>query len=169
MPASINTISIRNFVDRAKDWAKYLAARRVHIIIVTLIGGIAGLLVALFSKPTYTGNLTFVLSSESNPSGELMALASQFGFSFGSKNNAFDGENIIKLFESKRMFKRALFQKIPQNNQLLINEICREDNFFKDWSEEPRLKPLIPFTINDSAATGVKDSLITEVYKYSLN
>src|SRR4051812_43832951 len=163
MPASINTISIRNFVDRAKDWAKYLAARRVHIIIVALIGGIAGLLVALFSKPTYTGNLTFVLSSENNPSGNLLALANQFGLSFGSKNNAFDGENIIKLFESKKMFQRALFQTIPQNNQLLINEICREENFFKDWAKEPRLQSLIPFTIKDSAAIGVKDSLIKEV------
>ncbi|TKK68030.1 hypothetical protein FC093_12515 [Ilyomonas limi] len=168
MPASINYISIKNFVAKAKDWIRYLAARRVRIVIVALIGGIIGLMVALFSKPTYTGNLTFVLSSESNPSGGLMALANQFGLSFGSKNNAFDGENIIKLFESKKMFERALFQTIPQNNQLLINEMCREENFFKDWQKEARLQPLIPFTISDTAATGVKDSLITEVYKYAL-
>ncbi len=168
MPASINYISIKSFVARAKDWAAYLWLRRIRIIVMAFVGGILGLMVALFSKPTYTGNLTFVLSSESNPSAGLMALASQFGLSFGSRNNAFDGENIIKLFESKRMFKRALFQKIPQDNQLLINEICNEENFFKDWQKKSRLKPLIPFTVNDTAATGVKDSLITEVYKYAL-
>jgi hypothetical protein len=168
MLASINYISIKNFVAQAKDWAKYLAVRRVRIITVALIGGILGLMGALFSKPTYTGNLTFVLSSENNSGSGLMALASQFGLTFGSKNNAFDGENIIKLFESKKMFERALFQTIPQNNQLLINEICREEKFFKDWQKEPQLKSLIPFTINDTATLGIKDSLITEVYKYAL-
>ncbi len=168
MPASINAISIKNFVAKAKDWAKHLAARRVRIMVVAATGGILGLMVAFFSKPTYTGNLTFVLSSERNPAGGLMALANQFGLSFGTKNNAFDGENIIKLFESKKMFESALFQTIPQNNQLLINEICREEQFFNDWEKEARLKPLIPFSANDTAATGVKDSLVTVVYKYAL-
>src|SRR5207237_9353536 len=40
--------------------------------------------------------------------------------------------------------------------------------FFTRWQKEPRLKPLIPFTMNDTAAIAVKDSLITAVYKYAL-
>lgn len=168
MPASINTISIKNFIAKVRDWVEYLVKRRMLIIVVALTGGMLGAAVSFFSKPTYTGNLTFVLSSEQNPTGGLMALASQFGLSFGSKNNAFDGENIIKLFESKKMFAKALFQKIPSNKQLLINEICREEGFFEDWAKAGRLKQLVPFVVSDTAKGGVKDSLITEVYKYAL-
>ncbi len=170
MAVGINYISIKNTAYKLKDWAKYLFARKISIAITGFVGCLLGFLIAVTSKPSYTGNLTFVLSSSDNASsgGTLLALANQFGFNFGNSNNAFSGENILQLFRSKKMFQRALFKTIPDTHELLINRVGNTEFFFKDWKKEKRLATLIPFTLNDAEATGLKDSLIGEIYKYSL-
>lgn len=168
MPAEINYVSIRRFVDKAKEWLNYLFAKKITLIVTALIGASLGFIVAATSKPTYTGNLTFVLSSDNASGGGLLALANQFGFSFSNNNNAFSGENILLLFRSKKMFQKALFKPIPGTDELLINRIGSDESFFTKWQKEKRLANLVPFTKADAAATGVKDSLIGEIYYYTM-
>ena len=167
MPVEINYISIRRFADQMKDWTRYLFAKKTSIAIAAVLGCALGFIIAFTSKPSYTSNLTFVLSSDNSSGGGLLALANQFGFSFGNSNNAFSGENILLLFRSKKMFQRAFFKTIPDSHELLINRIGNNEYFFKRWKKDKRLAPLIPFTIHDVEATGIKDSLIGEIYQYA--
>lgn len=167
MPVEINNVSIRRFADKVKDWAKYLFSKKISIAIVALIGGLSGFFIALKSKPSYTGSLTFVLSPDNNTGNGLLALANQIGLSFGNtSNSAFVGENILLLFQSKKMFEQALFKTLPGTNELLINRIGNEESFFTDWKKDKRLAHLIPFQKTDLDSTGIKDSLVEIIHQH---
>ena len=137
---------------------------------MALIGGISGFCIAITSKPTYTGNLTFVLSPDNNASGgSLLALTNQLGLSFGNNsNNAFVGENLLLLFQSKKMFKEAFFKVLPGTNELMINRIGSNESFFKTWKKDSRLASSIPFPLDDAEQPGIRDSLVEVIHQYVL-
>src|SRR5262245_35164677 len=104
MTAAEKEISLKDFVKGIIDWFKFLFSKWLIIGIVAAIGAGLGVLYAYTAKPTYTASLSFVLSNKSSSGGSLMGLASQFGFDLGGSNiDAFSGDNIIALMQSRRM------------------------------------------------------------------
>ncbi len=135
------------------------------LAVSTVIGVMAGYVVAVVSKPTYTGQLTFVLSSENKPTG-LSGVASQLGVDFGSSgtNNAFAGDNILTLFKSERMIKAALLKKPESQDEILANLLMKEYKLDESWAKSERLKKLLPFPADAAAITPVQDSLLRELH-----
>ncbi len=164
MQVEVNYISLKSFANEIKEWIRYLYFKRKFILIAAFIGFSLGLLTAFFREPTYKGELTFVLSTENTPASALSAIANQFGLSFSNSQNAFMGENIIQLFQSKKMIQRALFQTIPTNGELIINQIGKSGGFFEKWGKKTYLRSSIPFTLKDTNSVGTKDSLIRKIY-----
>lgn len=146
-----------------KEWSSYIWSKWKLILLVAVIGGVLGLVFALFKKVTYKSELTFVLSNEDN--NALSSLTSQFGLSLGGSNDAFSADNIVNLFTSRKMVQWALFQKVPNTNQKLLDIYVKENKLDKEWSKEQRLQHVLPFPDNMEKVSPLQDSLLREIHK----
>lgn len=168
MPENNDEISLKELVIKIRGWINYLLNKWYLLVIAGIIGGALGFAYAYSSKPKYEAKTTFVLSSDNKTSG-LMGLASQFGVDMGGGgNDAFSGENIITLFKSRLLVQRALFKKLPENNDLLINHYCKVHGLDKAWDTKERTKHAYPFPPNVNL-TPVQDSLIREIHQAIVN
>lgn len=158
-------ISMQDVFSGIKRFFRFIFSNWIVLLLGSIIGGSAGFLITRLSKPKYTAELTFVLSSDAKGGG-LSSLASQFGLDFGmsSGNDVFSGENIITLFKSKKMIKAVLFKNPPGSNDNLINIIARDLKLDKKWEKKDRTKNLFPFPKDMAQLTPVQDSLFREVY-----
>ena len=157
-------ISLSEILRRVNSIFQYLLSKWIFLLLVALIGGAIGWVVALQTKPTYNGKLTFVLSTGSKEGG-LSGLASQFGLDMSSgSNDVFSGDNIITLFKSQRMIKAVLFKRPPHSNDNLVNIIVKEWQWDKQWEKNDRIKKQFPFPIDTSLLNPIQDSLLREVH-----
>jgi len=76
---------------------------------VGVTAGIGGIIYAAYQKPEYKSHLTFALDEGDNGSGmgNILNLASQFGFSIGSEKDIFSGDNILTIMKSRRMVEKV--------------------------------------------------------------
>ncbi len=156
-------ISLREIILRLKSWYVYLKSKWLLLFIIGILGAAIGLLYAIFQKPKYTGELTFVLSSNSQSSG-LVGLAGQFGLDIGTSNSdVFSGDNIVELFKSRRIMKGALFRYLPDSSQTLINYIIDTTGLQKKWLANERFQNLLPFPADVNKLTPIQDSLVSKV------
>jgi len=161
---SNDEITVKELFLKIKSVFIFLLSKWLILLIAGIIGGGVGLLIAIYTKPTYTGKLTFVLSTGSKEGG-LSGLASQYGFDMGSSgNDVFSGDNILTLFKSQRMLKLVLFKKPPARNDILANIIVKEWEWDKKWMEKKRINNQFPFPKDTAKLTPVQDSLVREVY-----
>ena len=153
----------RLFVD-AKDLFAYLLSKWYLIAIVGVLGGLLGIVYAYMKTPTYTGDLTFVLADGNTPSG-LSSLVSQFGIDFNSGgNDVFSQDNVMYLMTSRKMLSRALFRKLPDSSETLINLYIQSEKLEQNWKKDARIAKAYPFPSNYAALTPLQDSLFKEIY-----
>lgn len=158
-------ISLKEILLIIKEWYKYLLSKFLVILIVGIIGGVCGLLVAIFSKPKYSASLSFILANSNQSNSGLLGIASQFGIDLSSNSNdVFTGNNIIALMKSRTMVQQALLKKPVGNNQSLLNIFCIDNQLNKSWSKDERLKRAYPFPDSASQMSPVQDSLFREIY-----
>ncbi|HAI84715.1 MAG TPA: hypothetical protein DCL43_13705 [Chitinophagaceae bacterium] len=156
-------ISFIDVVNKVVAFIKLLLRNWLFLGCCSLVGGIIGIAIAFYTKPTYEAKSVFVLSNQPRSSG-LMNLASQFGFSLGNSGaDAFSDDNILSLFRSVYLSERVLFKKLPNTNDNLINLYCRSLQLDKGWAKKDRLKHAFPFPLSPKLMTGVQDSLFREV------
>lgn len=71
--ADTNEISLKEILIKLKEWFAYLFSKWLIILIVGIIGGVLGLLYAIFSKPKYEASLSFILANNNeNNSGSTL-------------------------------------------------------------------------------------------------
>ena len=158
-------ISFREVVKQTETYIRYLFSKWLIIVIVGIIGGILGLIYAFTTKPTYTASLNFVLSSGSSSGGSLLGFANQFGINLGSSgDDVFSGDNIITLMQSRRMVQQALFTKLPNRNQSLINMLIEDEKWNEGWAENGRLKNVYPYPSTSDKMSPVQDSIFRKIY-----
>lgn len=142
---------------------KYLLRRKYVILAIAVIGAVLGYVYAVNKDPKYDASLTFVMSAESRSMG-LGSLASQLGFDAGGGSDLFAGDNILTLFKSRKMVKRALFNEVPGKKETLINFFVKEFEINEYWSKNPRIKNAFPFPADTISLSGIQDSLIREIH-----
>lgn len=165
-----NEISLKELFFKISSLVRFLFSKWLILLIAGIIGGAIGLLIAIYTKPTYTANLTFVLAAGSK-SDNLSGIANQFGFDIGGSggNDIFSGDNILTLFKSERMLKLVLFKKPPAGKDNLANMIVREWKWDKSWMKKKRTSDQFPFPDDTAKLTLVQDSLLREVYNRILD
>ena len=158
------TLSFRRLFIDARELFAYLLRKWFIIAIVGIAGALCGILYAYLKKPTYTGELTFVLSDGNTPTG-LSSLVSQFGIDFNSGgNDVFSQDNVMYLMTSRKMLSRALFKKLPDSSETLVNLYIRSEKLDEGWKNNPRLAKTYPFPASYAALTPLQDSLFKEMY-----
>lgn len=164
MSSEEKEISFKEFIDKIAEWIKYLFSKWMIIGVVAAVGAGLGVLYAYLAKPTYSASVSFVLSNQVSSGGGLMGLANQFGIDLGGGgNDAFSGDNIIALIESRKMVQQVLLEK-PEGKESLLNTLAAQMKLDEAWANNDRTKNAFPFPSDTSKMTLVQDSLFREVY-----
>ncbi len=164
MAVNNQTFSFRRMVTNATVVITYLLRKWLLIVIIAVLGALAGVLYAYLSKPKYTGELNFVLSDNSSQ-GSLTSLASQFGLDLsGSGNDVFSQDNVMVLMSSRKILSRALFKNLPDTKQSLINLYVQTEKLDKKWKNDEHLQNAYPFPQDYNQLTPLQDSLFKELY-----
>jgi hypothetical protein len=144
-------ISLKELIQKIKEWIAYLKTQWKLIIGIAALGGIIGFVYASFQKPSYLATTTFVLEEDKGGGmGGAMGLASSFGFDLGGGGGGlFTSSNIIELMKSRLVVEKTLLNPV----QIAGKEISLADYYIqindlrKSWSEKPPLAN-INFPVN---------------------
>jgi hypothetical protein len=163
-------ISLKELIEKGKDWFFYLLSNWKIVILAGIIGCSIGLAYAYSKKPIYTASLSFALEDEGSGGGlgGALGLASQFGFDLGgSGGGAFEGSNLIELFKSRRVIEQTLLTPVEyKGKKMSIAEMFIQLNEWRDgWKENPKLKTIqfLPHSDREKF-TRVHDSILGVIY-----
>ncbi|TKC00452.1 Wzz/FepE/Etk N-terminal domain-containing protein [Pedobacter cryophilus] len=163
---SDENISLRELIIIFKKWYLLLLNKWKTILLVSFLGGLLGLILAIIIKPTYTAETTFVLEEGDKTSlGQYSGLASMVGLDLGGgSGGVFQGDNILELYKSRTMIKQTLLTKDTFNNKLqfLIDRYIQFNNLREKWRNQKELSE-ITFDTNFSNYTRLQDSVIGKI------
>lgn len=133
-------LTMKEFVLRISHLIGILWSLRWPLILFTFFGGGLGFAYAhFFETEKYTSRLTFVVEEKSGGAGNLMGLASQFGFDLGSSGGSmFSSDNLMLLLNSRKILESALLQPLAAyNGEHLLNEYIK--NQYKEELEAGKI------------------------------
>jgi len=140
-------ISLKDLILRVGRFFSYLRSKWILLCIFMILGGIIGFAYAWSKKPVYVASTTFVLDdgSSNTGGGSIAGLASIVGLDLGNNGGGiFQGDNILELYKSRAMIKKALLTEVEYNGkrQLLIERFIEFKGFRQGWEKSPALKNL---------------------------
>ena len=116
-------ISLKELIVKIKDWVAFLKSKWKAIFVIGVIGGLIGLSIALFEKPTYKAVLTFAMEEDKGSGGAglsgALGLASSFGIDLGGTGGggAFAASNLSELMKSRLLVEKVLLEPIVINGK----------------------------------------------------
>jgi len=171
METQNDEISLRELLDKAKEWYLYLLSQWKVIVLAGLVGASIGLAYSLTTKPVYTASLTFALEDEKSGGGGLgsaLGLASSLGIDLGgSGGGAFSGSNLNELFKSRTIVEKTLMQPVVSGTDTisLAEMYLRINGSRESWSDNPKMKAIqFPPLTKRKYFTRVHDSIMGVMY-----
>lgn len=173
-------ISLKQLLTGVNVWIRYFVSNWLVVASVSLVGGILGITYAVLKKPEYVAITTFVLESGDNNSGGLgqyAGIASMVGIDLGGGGGGiFQGDNILELYKSRAMIRKALLSRnLAYSKALLIEEYIKINHLDDEWKDMVVMKALrfeadtsiLPSPTfhanNQSSLTRLRDSVINKV------
>ncbi|GAA4311464.1 Wzz/FepE/Etk N-terminal domain-containing protein [Compostibacter hankyongensis] len=164
-------ISLKELFLKVGEWWCYLLGRWKLILLVVILGAVAGLLWSVLSPVKYKASLTFVLDENDNSTlSSYAGLASQFGVNLGNAGSGslFQGDNIIQFLQSRLMIENALMTSGSFGGK----ETTLADNFLS-WSslgkklkKDPVLKAVhFPIGLSRDQFSLEQNKVMRSVYK----
>ncbi len=166
-------ISLKELILKIKEWFSFLKSRWETIFLAAVIGGLIGLTIAWFEKPTYKATLTFAMEEDKGGGGGLsgaMGLASSFGIDLGGAGSggAFAASNLTELMKSRLIVEKVLLSPILIKGKTitLAEYYIQINELRKAWEKKPALIN-IQFLVNDdrSKYSLQQDSILKEIHK----
>ncbi|MGO4770975.1 Wzz/FepE/Etk N-terminal domain-containing protein [Flavobacterium sp. W22_SRS_FK3] len=172
LPVKNDEISLRELIQKGKEWWDYLLSKWKIILIAGIIGAALGLACSFSKKPIYTATLSFALEDEKSGGGGLgsaLGLASSFGFDLGgSGGSIFTGSNLTELFKSRTMVEKTLLSPVViEGKTISLAEMYIKNNEWrKKWKDNPKFASLefLPNS-NRKLYTRVQDSVLGKMYE----
>jgi len=134
---NIKVISLKEKLNKLKEYWQYLLGKWVIILTFGLTGGALGLIESLLTDPTYKAHLSFALVDTSGGMSGFASLASTFGMNIlgGSGDNAFSGNNLLEIIQSRHAVEQTLLTpvKYKGKKQNLVEIYIQFNEFRKDW------------------------------------
>jgi hypothetical protein len=144
----------------------YLLRNWKLFALVIAISFVLGFFYRLNSGDTYKSSLSFV--SENNGSDKLggyASLASQFGIDLGQGGGgAFEGDNLLQFFKSRKLIELTLLSKMSTSNKLLLEEYFSKSNL-KAKVEKLITEGKVDFKKNLEVPNRTRDSVLAICYK----
>jgi hypothetical protein len=170
METSNDEITLKELLQKAKEWYTFLISKWKTIVLAGIIGALLGLGYSFTKKPIYTATLTYALEDGKAAGGGLGNLASSFGLDLGGSggnSGAFSGANLMELFKSRAMVEQTLLYPVTYNKTTIsLAEMYIQEKEWRDkWNEKPKLEGLQFLPNADKAKfTRVQDSIFGMIY-----
>jgi len=142
-PNPNDEISLKELIDKAKEWLNYLLSQWKIIVLAGIIGAALGVTYSFIKKPIYTATLSFALEDEKSGGGlgGALGLASSFGFDLGGGGGSiFTGSNLNELFKSRSMVEQTLLTPVVHNGKSvsLAEMYIQENEWRENWEKKPQ-------------------------------
>lgn len=166
-------ISLKELIQKAKEWWQYLLSKWLIILIFGLGGAVVGLVASLLTKPKYTAHLSFALVEKSAGGGGLADLASSFGLSAmmgGGSNGAFSGDNLLEIMQSPHTIDQTLLTPVDYHGkkQNLVEAYIQFNDLREKWAKNEKNKELqtlsYPIGQKRETFTRTQDSVLNSIY-----
>ena len=170
MEVENDEISLRELIEKGKEWWHYLLSQWKIILLAGIIGAALGLAYSFSKKPIYTATLSFALEDEkSGGLGGALGLASSFGIDLGGGGGSiFTGSNLTELFKSRAMVEQTLLSPVTVNGKTisLAEMYIQNQEWRKNWNKKPKLASIqfLPDT-KRKYFTRVHDSILGVMYQ----
>lgn len=171
MEVQNDEISLKELIEKGKEWFAYLVSQWKIIVLAGCMGGALGLTYSLLKKPVYTATLTFALEDEKSSGGlgGALGLASSFGFDLGSSGGSiFMGSNLTELFKSRIMVEKTLLTPVLLEGKTisLAEMYIQNKKWREDWKKKNKLAS-IQFLPNSNRKyfTRAHDSILGTIYE----
>ena len=171
MEVQNDEISLKELIDKAKEWWHYLLSQWKIIVLAGIIGACLGLAYSFIKKPIYTATLSFALEDEKGGGGlgGALGLASSFGIDLGGGGGSiFTGSNLTELFKSRAMVEKTLLSPVVVDGKTVsLAEMYIQNNKWRDkWKDKPKLASIqfLPDT-KRKYFTRVHDSILGVMYQ----
>lgn len=169
-------ISLIELIDVLKKYWSYLLSKWLVILIFGLTGGALGLVASILTKPTYTAHLSFALV-EKSAGGGLADLASSFGFGglAGGSNNAFSGDNLLEIIQSRYAIELTLLTPVnfKGKKENLVEAYIDYSGLREIWKLNLKNKELqtLSFPVGQKREffSRVQDSVLFTIYSGFVN
>jgi hypothetical protein len=161
-------ISLKELLEKGKEWFSYLASQWKIIVLAGIIGAALGVAYSFTKKPVYTASLSFVLESDQPGAGGLGSLASSFGLDIGGGGGSvFSGSNLTELFKSRSMVEQTFLTPVTYSGKSIsLAEMYIQNQGWRDsWENKPNFKN-IEFLPNGDRKiyTRSQDSILGVMY-----
>lgn len=163
-------ISLKELLEKGKEWFSYLLSKWKTILIAGVIGAALGLAYSFIKKPIYTATLSFALEDEKSGGGlgSALGLASQFGFDLGgSAGGMFTGTNLVELFKSRSMVEQTLLTPlVVLGDSISLAEMyIRNHEWREQWDKNAKFENLQFLPRADRKNfTRVQDSILGVIF-----
>jgi len=170
MEVQNDEISLKELIEKGKEWFNYLLSQWKIIVLAGIIGAALGLAYSFYKKPIYTASLSFALEDEkSGGLGGALGLASSFGLDLGGGGGSiFTGSNLTELFKSRSMVEHTLLTAVVyKDKRISLAEMYIQENKWREsWEKKAQLKD-IQFLPNADRNnyTRVHDSILGVMYQ----
>ena len=171
MEVQNDEISLKELIDKAKEWWHYLLSQWKIIVLAGIIGACLGLAYSFIKKPIYTATLSFALEDEKGGGGlgGALGLASSFGIDLGGGGGSiFTGSNLTELFKSRAMVEQTLLSPVVVDGKTIsLAEMYIQNQEWRDkWNDKPKLASIqfLPDT-KRKYFTRVHDSILGVMYQ----
>lgn len=171
MEVQNDEISLRELIEKGKEWYAYLLSQWKIILLAGIIGACLGLAYSFIKKPIYTATLSFALEDEKGGGGlgGALGLASSFGIDLGGGGGSiFTGSNLTELFKSRAMVEQTLLSPVVVDGKTisLAEMYIQNQEWRKNWNEKPKLASIqfLPDT-KRKYFTRVHDSILGVMYQ----
>lgn len=176
---SKDEISLKELIQKIKEWIAYLKTNWKLILSIAAFGSIIGFAYASFVKPSYLATTTFVLEEDKGGGGGLggaLGLASSFGLDLGGGGGGlFSSSNIIELMKSRFVVEKTLLNSVQvAGKDVSLADYYIQINELKDvWKKKPKLVNVnFPVNADRNKFTLEQDSILqiisTDLKKYNL-
>jgi hypothetical protein len=146
MEVQNDEISLKELLEKAKEWKFYLVSHWRIILLAGIIGSALGLAYSFIEKPVYTASLSFVLEDEKSGGGlgGALGLASSLGLDLGGGGggSVFSGANLPELFKSRKMVEQTLLRSVVVDGKTIsLAEMYIQNNKWRDqWKDNSKFK-----------------------------
>ena len=163
-------ISLKELLEKGKEWYFYLLSQWKIIILVAIIGAAIGLTYSFIKKPVYTATLSFALEDEKSDGGlgSALGLASSFGIDLGGGGGSiFTGSNLTELFKSRSMVEQTLLSSVNLKGKVisLAEMYIQNQGWREKWNTNVKYKSIqfLP-NVDRDKFTRVHDSILGKIY-----
>lgn len=171
MEVQNDEISLKELLEKATAWWRYLLSQWKIIVLAGIIGAGLGLAYSFSKKPVYTASLSFALEDEKGGGGlgGALGLASSLGLDLGGGGGSiFTGSNLTELFKSRAMVEKTLLSPVVVDGKTIsLAEMYIQNAAWRsNWKDKPKLATIqfLPDT-KRKYFSRVHDSILGVMYQ----